>query len=75
MTTCASMAIQALVARYGIVKAYCIASARKRGTNMINSKPQELCGPRADLIRRAFWYCCMMETFVTDLACTPKSDA
>ena len=60
MSTTASLACQALITRYtpaqlGLVDRWMLTAG---------SKPAEIPSPRGDLIRRAFWYCSMIETYV-----------
>ena len=57
MTTSASMAVEALVARYD--QAFL---CQGHAANIFHSKPSELSSSRKDLVRRAFWHCSMMET-------------
>lgn len=36
--------------------------------NVVFSNPEELTTHRGDLIRRAFWHCSIMETYVANMA-------
>ncbi|CAM1506707.1 Fc.00g063480.m01.CDS01 [Cosmosporella sp. VM-42] len=56
MTVLASLACQALITRFEILSTIVGVAADS------HSKPSELHGPRADMIRRVFWHCYIMET-------------
>lgn len=59
MTMSASLACAALITRY--VQSLNL-GARYLFTDTPFSKPSELSSPRADVIRRVFWHCSMVET-------------
>lgn len=58
MTTNASLAVQAVISRYDSC-----ARCQGKPLTLFNSQPSALQSPNGDIIRRAFWYCLMMETY------------
>ncbi|KAF4978081.1 hypothetical protein FZEAL_5471 [Fusarium zealandicum] len=58
MTVYASLACQALITRLEVLPR----CDHLKLADVEHSKPNELHGPRADLIKRIFWHCSVMET-------------